>query len=50
MHINHSNWCIWRLDIGLYDREVAGGSIIPAFLAHAIGNFLLVMAKAYQVL
>lgn len=36
--------------LGYMTEKVAGGSIIPAFLAHALGNFLLAMAKAYEVL
>lgn len=35
---------------GYITEKVAGGSIIPAFLAHALGNFLLAMAKAFEIL
>jgi uncharacterized protein len=36
--------------LGYLTEKVAGGSIIPAFIAHALGNFLLAMAKAYEIL
>lgn len=36
--------------MGYMTEKVVGGSIIPAFIAHALGNFLLAMAKAYEVL
>ena len=36
--------------LGYLTEKASGGSILPAFFVHGIGNFLLVMAEAFYII